>query len=120
MGVFFQAYKTRTKELPLYGIDPSICFEFYGAPRSEPNLQPRKGGSSPSPESIAEIMRPLQGLTEGRHRPMFLAGCKLAALGLARHQVEAELMQYAGQERHLRRKVHPILKSLDGYRSGRY
>ena len=47
---------------------------------------------------------------------MFLAGCKLAALGLVRGQIEAELMRYAGQERHLRKKVKSIPKSLDRYR----
>jgi hypothetical protein len=112
---FFEAHNTRTKEIPLYGIDPSICLEIYAARESERNLHPRKRSSSPSPECITEIMRPLQGLTEGRHRPMFMTGCRLAAVGLARSQVEAELMRYAGQERHLRRKVKPILKSLDPY-----
>jgi hypothetical protein len=116
---FFEAHNTRTKAIPLYGIDPSICFEFYGANYPERSALHRPV-PSPTAERIAEIMRPLHGLTEGRHRPMFITACRLAALGLLRSQVQTELRQYAGQERHLQRKVGPILRSVDRYRLWRW
>ena len=95
-------------------------------PKDEEETRPEADGSEYAPageipqELIDDATQNVSGMCSGRHQEFFMAGVRLTGirhqgLRMDRWSVEYELKGIAGSERHMRKKVKDIMKSLDRY-----
>ncbi len=111
---FFETRGTKTRDLGRCAIDPVT----YGA-----TAVPVRPKVAPDPiivgaatrEQIDAATERLRSMTEGRHREVFMAGSRLRRLGLSKHEIEAQLLSVVGEERHMRKKIPGVIKSLVKY-----
>ena len=65
-------------------------------------------------EQIDAATQELRSLTSGRHKPLFDTAQKLARQGLSEDAVRRELLQIAGHDAKMQKKVRDAMKSLKG------
>ena len=117
---FFDWHNTETDEIKELGLMP-----FMFPPDDEEALPEADGSEFASADEIPQELiysatQMVRGMRSGRHYEFFMAGVRLATirhngLRLDRWSVESELKSIAGSERHMRKKVKDIMKSLDRY-----
>ena len=113
---FFRAFGTKTRDLERCAIDPVLYGKTAVSRQPLPRIAPNPIViSSVSREKIDEVTAPLRSLTTGRNDPLFKAALRLRLLGLSKSEVEGELLQIAGHERKMRKKVSDALKQLTKY-----
>jgi hypothetical protein len=112
-AAFFCKHRTAARDLNTYAIDPS---KYLNTAIIETE-QPAKAAATmrPGPITQAEIERivlPLKRMTEGRHLKFRTTARALRRAGCSKPQVEAALMEVAGNIPRLRRKAKGAIKNL--------
>ncbi len=110
---FFETYGLKTRDLQRRAIDPVA----YGRTAVVPPLRANSILVPPANrEQIDAATATLRSMKEGRHQEVFMTGLRLRGLGLTQSEIEAELYSMVGGERHMRKKIPGVIKSLRKYR----
>jgi len=113
----FQVHNTKSEEIRSYGLIPALIPQvavhsgFVGDSLAEYGDIPH--------HLIEEAVAPVKGMTSGRHTEFFRTGIRLArlrhdGLRLSPSNIESILIQTAGTERHMKKKVKGVMRSLSG------
>ncbi len=114
---FFEIYGLKTRDLERCAIDPIA----YGRTALSAPIVPQLRANSilvppANREQIDAATETLRSMKEGRNHELFMTGCRLRGLGLTQSEIEAELWSIIGRERHMRKKIPGVTKSLRKYR----
>lgn len=106
---FFESYGLSTKEVS-HTIDPVSLHETQIP--SVRRTYAKTEAHEATRERIDDILKPLRGLSSGRHKLIFEAVRKLMALGLGASDTKAELIAVVGTEKKVLKKINDAIKSV--------
>lgn len=110
---FLRTYKTKMRELRQCAIDPvEIAARFRTV---VPVLRVSQGEIRLDEQTIRELTAPLQGLTEGRHKPNFIAVLRLTRAGYQPDKIRSILRVVWNNDPKMSKKVEDALRSTAKY-----